>query len=122
MTAPARSSAADINLTALEDEAFWAWATVHLLHQTGLRIEELLELDQFSIQSWRNPQSGEVVPLLHVYPSKSGSERLLAASPELVHVLARIITRLRQPDGTLPLTSRYDNHEHVEQTPAPLLF
>lgn len=122
MTAPARSSAADINLTALEDEAFWAWATVHLLHQTGLRIEELLELDQFSIQSWRNPQSGEIVPLLHVYPSKSGSERLLAASPELVHVLARIITRLRQPDGTLPLTSRYDNHEHVEQTPAPLLF
>jgi integrase len=122
VTAPDRPGAGDIDLTTAEDEAFWAWATVHLLHQTGLRIEELLELDQFSIQSWRNPQSGETVPLLHVYPSKSGSERLLAASPELVHVLARIITRLRQPDGTLPLTSRYDTQEHTEQKPAPLLF
>ncbi|NYI99956.1 integrase [Nocardioides thalensis] len=111
-----------INLTAREEEAFWAWATVHLLHQTGLRIEELLELDQFSIQRFKHPKTGEVIPLLHVYPSKGGSERLLAASPELVHVLARIVHRLRRPDGTLPLTVRYDTHEKKPLPPAPLLF
>lgn len=112
----------DINLTALNDEAFWAWAAVQVLHQTGLRIEELLELDQFSIQRWRHPDTGEVIPLLHVYPSKSGSERLLVASPELVVALGRIIQRIRNADGTLPLTSRYDSHEKKRLKPAPLLF
>ncbi|WP_139977637.1 hypothetical protein [Nocardioides litoris] len=111
-----------INLSAREEEAFWAWATVHLLHQTGLRIEELLELDQFSIQRFKHPRTGEVIPLLHVYPSKGGAERLLAASPELVHVLARVVHRLRQSDGTLPLTVRYDTQEKKTLPPAPLLF
>jgi hypothetical protein len=112
----------DVDLTTQEEDAFWAWATVHVLHQTGLRIEELLELDQFSIQRWRNPKTDEIIPLLHVYPSKGGSERLLVASPELVVALGRIVKRLRQPDGSLPLTSRYDTHEKTLQMPAPLLF
>ncbi|MCK8476470.1 tyrosine-type recombinase/integrase [Microbacterium aurugineum] len=112
----------DIDLSSEEDEAFWAWATVHLLHQTGLRIEELVELDQFSIQRFKHPKTGEIIPLLHVYPSKSSSERLLAASPELVHVLARIVHRLRQPDGSLPLTVRWDTQEKRTQPAAPLLF
>lgn len=112
----------NIDLTRLEEDAFWSWAIVHLLHQVGLRIEELLELDQFSIQRWRHPQSGEVIPLLHVYPSKTDKERLIVASSELVHVLAQIVHRLRQPDGTLPLTRRYDSHEHEVSPAAPLLF
>jgi hypothetical protein len=37
-------------------------------------------------------------------------------------VLAAIITRLAGPDGKIPLTARYDEHEHVWQPPAPLLF
>ncbi|HXH81133.1 site-specific integrase [Nocardioides sp.] len=118
----AEGQAEDVNITRREDEAFWAWATVHLLHQTGLRIEELLELDQFSIQRFKHPQTHEVIPLLHVYPSKGGTERLLAASPELVHVLARIVHRLRQPDGSLPLTVRWDPHERTATLAAPLLF
>lgn len=122
MLRPTEPGKNDLDLSNIEEQAFWAWATVHLLHQTGLRIEELLELDQFSIQRFKNPQTGDVVPLLHVYPAKGGSERLLAASPELVHVLARIVHRLRQSDGRLPLTTRYDNHEKVALRPAPLLF
>ncbi|MFD1211156.1 tyrosine-type recombinase/integrase [Arthrobacter sp. GCM10027362] len=118
----ATSQRDDINLTTREEDAFWAWAIVNLLHQTGLRIEELLELDQFSIQRFKHPKTGEVIPLLHVYPSKNGTERLLVASPELVHVLARIVHRLRQADGTIPLTVRYDTQEKEALPPAPLLF
>lgn len=119
---PLEEESGDVDLTTLEEDAFWSWAIVHLLHQTGLRVEEMLELDQFSIQKWRHPQTREVVPLLHVYPSKAGTERLLVASPELVSILARIVSRLRQEDGSLPLTARYDQHERVMLSPAPLLF
>lgn len=111
-----------IDVTVAEDEAFWAWAVIETLRHTGIRIEELLELTHFALVSHRMPDTGELVPLLQIIPSKSDEERLLLVTPELASVLAAIINRVRGPGGTIPLASRYDNHECVTGPPLPHLF
>lgn len=106
-----------------EDEAFWTWAIVETLRHTGVRIEELLEITHLALVSYRLPDTGEIVPLLQIVPSKSNEERLLVVSPELASVLATIVTRLRlHAGGTVPLTGRYDIHERLVGTPLPHLF
>ena len=110
------------DLTWEEDHAFWTWAVIEVLRATGVRVEELLELTHHSLIQYRLPTTGELVPLLQIAPSKTDTERLLVVSPDLADVLAAIITRLAGPDGKIPLTARYDEHEHVWQSPAPLLF
>ncbi|MEV7190001.1 hypothetical protein [Kitasatospora sp. NPDC093102] len=73
--------------------------------------------------SYRLADTGEVVPLLQVVPSKSNEERLLLVSPELASVLATVISRLRRDNaGTVPLVARYDPHELVTGLPLPHLF
>jgi integrase len=121
--AVALNSGEKLNLTRAEDEAFWAWAAVETLRHTGIRVEELSELTQLAVISYRLPGTGEVVPMLQIVPSKTNEERLLLISPELASVLASIITRLRRLNGgTVPLTARYDPHERVLGDPLPLLF
>jgi hypothetical protein len=71
---------------------------------------------------YRLPSTGELVPLLQIAPSKTATERLLVVSPDLADVLSAVITRLAQADGKIPLTGRYDGHEHLWQPAAPLLF
>jgi integrase len=110
------------DLTWEEDHAFWTWAIIEVLRTTGVRIEELLELTHHSLIQYRLPSTGELVPLLQIAPSKTDAERLLVVSPELADVLAAVITRLAGPGGKIPLTARYDGHEHIWQAPAPLLF
>jgi len=110
------------DLTWEEDHAFWTWAIIEVLRATGIRAEELLELTRHSLVQYRLPSTGELVPLLQIAPSKTDAERLLVVSPDLADVLSAIITRLQQPDGKIPLTDRYDGHEHLWQPPAPLLF
>lgn len=110
------------DLTIVEDEAFWAWAVIETLRHTGIRIEELLELTHLALVSHRMPDTGELVPLLQIVPSKSGEERLLLVTPELASVIAAIISRVRGADGTIPLVSRYDNHERITGPPLPHLF
>jgi integrase len=105
-----------------EEDAFWAWATVEILRHTGMRIEELLELTHRSFVTYRLPSTGEVVPMLQVAPSKTDQERLLLVSPELGEVLAEVIHRVRDGKATLPLVSRYDNHERVISPLLPFLF
>ncbi|WP_162907546.1 tyrosine-type recombinase/integrase [Allorhizocola rhizosphaerae] len=104
-----------------EDQAFWAWAAVEVLRRTGARIEELLELTHLSLRQYQTP-NGEMVPLLQISPSKTDRERVIPANPELVSVLARIIRRVKGPDGKVPLLSRYDHHERVFGPPLPHLF
>jgi integrase-like protein len=104
-----------------EDNAFWAWAAVEVLRETGIRVEELTELSHHSLVQYRLPGSGELIPLLHIAPSKTDEERLLVISPELADVLATILQRIRQPDGTVPLVVTYDR-EKVWNPPMPLLF
>ena len=65
------------DLTRQESEGFWAWAFVEVLRHTGIRFEELRELSHHSITQYRLPSTGEVVPLLQIAPSKTGTERLL---------------------------------------------
>ncbi|WP_433521344.1 tyrosine-type recombinase/integrase [Nocardia pseudovaccinii] len=105
-----------------ENRAFWSWAAVEFLRHTGVRIEEMLEISHHSITQYRLPNTGEVIPLLHIAPSKTDEERLLVISPELADVLSTIVTRVRTSDGRIPLVPFYDRHERVWETPTPLLF
>ena len=110
------------NLTYEDEEAFWAFATIEVLRLTGIRCEELLELSHHSITEYRLPGTGELVPLLQIVPSKTDTERLLLVGPELADVLSAIVTRLRTPDGSVPLVVAYDVREKIWHPPMPLLF
>jgi integrase len=110
------------NLTLEEHQAFWAWAAVEVLRLTGIRIEELTELSHHSLIQYKLPATGELIPLLHIAPSKTDAERLLVVSPELADVLSAIICRVRDTDGTVPLVVAYDMHELIWLPPMPLLF
>jgi site-specific recombinase XerD len=106
-----------------EDEhAFWAWSIIEVLRLTGIRVEELLELSHHSLIQYRLPDTGELVPLLQIAPSKTDAERLLVVSPELADVLSAIICRIRGTDGAVPLVRGRDWHELVWLPPSPLLF
>ena len=110
------------NLTREERRAFWAWATVEVLRHTGIRVEELTELTYPSLVTYQLPSTGEQVPLLHIVPSKTDTERLLVISPELADVLAAVISRVRDDTGAVPPITAYDYHERVFNPPLPLLF
>ncbi len=110
------------DLTLEEHWAFWAWAAIEVLRHTGIRVEELGELSHHDMIEYHLPDSGEVVPLLHVAPSKTDVERLLVISPELADVLSAIICRVRGESPTVPLVLAYDEHERTWLPPMPLLF
>ncbi|MEV8529752.1 site-specific integrase [Streptomyces sp. NPDC052000] len=105
-----------------EHRAFWSWAIVEVLRHTGIRIEELTELSHQGLVQYRLPGTGELIPLLHIAPSKTDAERLLVISPELADVLSSIISRIRDASGAVPLVVSYDSHERVWNPPMPLLF
>jgi len=104
-----------------EDNAFWCAAVIEVLRRTGVRIEELLELTHLSLRQYQAP-TAEMVPLLQISPSKTDRERVMPADPDLVAVLARILRRIKAPDGHVPLLSRYDCHERSFGPPLPHLF
>lgn len=118
----ARRGGLERNLADEEYGAFWAWAVVETLRHSGIRPEEMLELTHLAIQPYTVPASGETIPLLHIAPSKTDEERLLVASPELVHVLAQIIARGRGGQQNMPLSQRWDCYEKVLSQPLPHLF
>jgi site-specific recombinase XerD len=104
-----------------EETAFWSWAVLEVLRLTGLRVEELVELTHTSIRRYI-PPGGEATVLLQVAPSKTDRERLIPASPELASVLATIIRRVKGPDDTLALLSRFDPLERSWGPKLPHLF
>jgi len=110
------------DLTLREHRAFWAWAAVEVLRHTGIRVEELTELSHHSLIQYRLPDTGELIPLVQIAPSKTDAERLLVISPELADVLSAIISRIRDDTGAMPLVTAYDPHERVWNPPMPLLF
>ncbi len=105
-----------------EDRAFWAWASIGVLRLTGVRVEELLELSHHSLVQYRLPDTGELIPLLQIAPSKTDTERLLVVSPELADVLSAIICRIRDAGGMVPLVRARDTHERIWKSASPLLF
>ncbi|MGH3322445.1 MAG: tyrosine-type recombinase/integrase [Streptosporangiaceae bacterium] len=110
------------DLTLEEHRGFWTWAAVEVLRATGLRIEELKELSHHSFVQYTLPSTGELIPLLHIAPSKTDTERLLVISPELADALSAIVARVRDSSGAVPLVVDYDRHERLWNPPAPLLF
>lgn len=89
----------------------------------SVRVEEMLEITHLALVSYKLPDTGEVVPMLQIVPSKANEERLLLVGPELASVLAAIITRLRRLNGgSVPLTGRYDYHERLPGPALPHLF
>lgn len=63
-------TAEQFDVTRDEDEAFWAWAIIETLRHTGVRLEELLEITHLALVSYQLPDTGEIVPLLQIIPSK----------------------------------------------------
>ena len=110
------------NLSKAEDDAFWAWAAIEILRHTGIRVEELTELSHYSVIQYRHPATSEVIPLLHIAPSKMDEERMLVISPELADALATILRRIRGASGTVPLVGFYDGREREWKAPLPLLL
>ncbi len=58
-----------------EHRGFWTWAMVEVLRHTGIRIEELTELSHHSLIQYRLPDTGQLIPLLQISPSKTDAER-----------------------------------------------
>ena len=111
-----------VDLTTAEERAFWAFAAIEVLRQTGMRIEEMLELTHHSFLAYKLPTTGEIVPMLQVAPSKTDAERLLLIAPELGETLTGIIYRVRDGQTALPLVSAYDGLERTWSAPMPYLF
>ncbi|MER6174446.1 site-specific integrase [Streptosporangium sp. NPDC001681] len=105
-----------------EHRAFWAWAAIEFLRHTGVRLEEMLESTHHSITQYRLPDTGEIIPLLQIAPSKMDEERLLVVGPELADVLSAIVCRIRDASGAVPMVPFYDRNEKVWTEPMPLLF
>ena len=110
------------DLTFEEEKAFWTWAIVEVLRNTGVRIEELLEVSHHSLVQYKLPATGETIPLLQIAPWKTDAERLLVVPPELAEVLPVIIGRVLDGTGKVPPITAYDNHEKIWNPPLPLLF
>lgn len=111
-----------IDLTRQEDLVFWSWAAINAFYYTGMRLEELVELTSTALFTYRLPDTGEVLPLLQIAPSKVDKERVLMVPPELAHVLASVKHRVRDGGPTVPLVTRYDPYERVLSPPLPFLF
>lgn len=105
-----------------EHRGFWTWAMVEVLRHTGIRIEELTELSHHSLIQYQLPDTGALIPLLQIAPSKTDAERLLVISPELADVLTQIVSRIRAGKPDVPRVVSYDKNERVFNAPLPLLF
>lgn len=117
-----RSGTSERIISNEEHVAFWTWTLIETLRHSGLRIEEVLELTHLAIQPYTIKATGETIPLVHIPPSKNDEERMLVASPELVHVLSAITKRIRVDGQAIPLTQRWDGYERVLGPPMPHLF
>lgn len=55
-----------------EDEAFWTWAVIETLRHSGVRVEELLEITQLAIVSYRLFDTGRDHPAPDYCPASRG--------------------------------------------------
>ena len=111
-----------VDLTQREESCFWSWALTNTLNETGVRIEELVEITTHAFSIYKLPATGEALPLLQIVPSKTDRERILLISPELAHVFAQVKRRVSTSDGRVPPAVRYDSAERTYSQPLPHLF
>lgn len=106
-----------------EISAFWDWALVELFVQSGLRIEEALELSALDVLRRRLPD-GRAYYLLHVKPSKHDRARLLPIGDGLGRVIAEIVAHVRAfyDSGSVPAIETWDFHENRHRPRAPYLI
>jgi integrase len=114
---------ADKRLVVAERRAFWEWALLELLLQTGLRIEEACELTTLDILKRHDP-TGAVYYLLHIKPSKFDRARVIPIGDSLGRVIAEMIRHVKRFHGTdqVPFCMRWDYHEKRVQPRAPYLL
>lgn len=118
-----KDSAADPRTRTVEVDAFWDWALLELLVQSGLRIEEASELTTLDILKRRMPD-GRLYYMLHVKPSKYDRARVVPIGDGLGRVLAEIIRRVRSFYGTdsVPLCDHWNHRERRPRPRAPYLL
>jgi integrase len=104
-------------------EAFWDWAILELLVQSGLRIEEACTLTTLDILKRQLPD-GRVYYLLHIKPSKYDRARVIPIGDSLGRVIAEIIRHVKQFYGSaiVPCCDQWDWNEKRALPPAPYLL
>ena len=95
-----------------EADAFWDWAVLELLLQSGLRIEEAGELTTLDVLRRRHTD-GRTYYLLHVKPSKFDRARVIPIGDGLGVVIAEIIRHVKRFYGTqrVPACDHWDSSE-----------
>ncbi len=103
--------------------AFWDWALLELLVQSGLRVEEACELTTLDILKRRMPD-GRIYYMLHVKPSKYDRARVIPIGDGLGRVIAEIIRHVKQfyETTTVPFCDQWDYHEQMPLPRAPYLL
>src|SRR5581483_5827614 len=89
----------DAQCRSAESHAFWDWAILELLVQSGIRIEEASELTTLDILKRRTPD-GRVYYMLHVKPSKYDRARVIPIGDGLGRVVAEMIRHVRSFYGS----------------------
>jgi integrase len=121
----ARALAADSDgrLKSAERGAFWNWAILELLVQSGLRIQEASELTALDILK-RRTRDGRLYYMLHVKPSKYDRARVIPIGDGLGRVLAEIIRHVKSFYRTdaVPFCEGWDRHERRVLPRAPYLL
>ncbi|MGC2149206.1 MAG: site-specific integrase [Candidatus Acidiferrales bacterium] len=116
-------SASDAKAGKAEVDAFWNWALLELLVQSGLRIEEASELTTLDILK-RSMADRRIYYMLHVKPSKYDRARVVPIGDGLGRVLAEIIRHVRAFYGTdsVPACDHWDHRERRPRPRAPYLL
>jgi integrase len=113
----------DRRAAAGEVDAFWDWALLELLLQSGLRIEEACELTTLDVLRRTQPDA-RVYYLLHVKPSKFDRARVIPIGDGLGRVIAQIIAHVKRFYGAdhVPACDHWDPSEKVARPTAPYLL
>jgi integrase len=106
-----------------EVDAFWDWALLELLVQSGLRIEEASELTTLDILR-RSLADGRIYYLLHIKPSKFDRARVIPIGDSLGRVLAEIIRHVKRfyNSDSVPVCDHWDLLEKRPRPPAPYII
>jgi integrase len=106
-----------------EVDAFWDWALLELLLQSGVRIEEACELTTLDILRRRHAD-GRTYYLLHVKPSKFDRARVIPIGDGLGRVIGQIIRHVKAFYGTseVPACDGWDSREKAAGPHAPYLL
>ncbi len=91
-----------------------------LLRESGLRIEEVSELEVENVASIL--AGDQSIPAITVNPGKVDRERIVGLTPEALRALHALIVRTRERFGESPMVVRADWHEGTDGPPARLIF